>query len=401
MNEVDTDKAEIDSIDELVRANGPMIPGTGMVSGVIALVLAVLSVLAVVAFHFPEYLTTPELRAKYDVGTLRVVLGTSMVLAALIALVNFIRGKRRFLAVWTFALVTVAQFLGGPSVPVGSFPDGTPYLGLDWLVLDLLGSAVIFIFVEKLFALRKDQPIFRSQWQNDAMHFAVNHLLVGFMLILVNQAIYAVQGVASHDGIRHWFNTVPFVPALLLATLIADFAQYWTHRAYHEIPFLWRFHAVHHSAPVMDWIAGSRQHLLEIFVTRVLVLAPLYVLGFSLEVLDAYVVVVGFQAVFNHANVSVRLGPLSGILVTPNFHHWHHSQDNEAIDKNYAAHFAFIDRLFGTAVVADRKWPDRYGVVGDYIPVGFLKQQAFPFRGAADDSNRAPDVLGKGTPHRQ
>ena len=55
----------------------------------------------------------------------------------------------------------------------------------------------------------------------------------------------------------------------------------------------------------MDWLAGSRQHILELIITRTLVLAPIYVLGFSKEVIDAYIVIVGFQAVFNHANVSV------------------------------------------------------------------------------------------------
>ena len=79
----------------------------------------------------------------------------------------------------------------------------------------------------------------------------------------------------------------------------------------------------------MDWLAGSRQHILELLITRTLVLAPIYVLGFSKEVIDAYIVIVGFQAVFNHANVSVRLGPLRYVIVTPNFHHWHHSQDKE------------------------------------------------------------------------
>ena len=67
------------------------------------------------------------------------------------------------------------------------------------------------------------------------------------------------------------------------------------------------------------------------------------------------------------------------LIVTPNFHHWHHAQDDEAIDKNYAAHFAFLDHLFGTAVQSDRDWPKQYGVVGDYVPNGFWKQVRFPF----------------------
>jgi sterol desaturase/sphingolipid hydroxylase (fatty acid hydroxylase superfamily) len=108
------------------------------------------------------------------------------------------------------------------------------------------------------------------------------------------------------------------------------------------------------------------------------VLGPIFVLGFSKEVIDTYIVIVGFQAVFNHANVSVRLGPLRYVIVTPNFHHWHHSADDEGIDRNYAAHFAS-----STTCSAPRTRPtavaDRYGVVGDYVPNGFFKQLAFPF----------------------
>ena len=66
--------------------------------------------------------------------------------------------------------------------------------------------------------------------------------------------------------------------------------------------------------------------------------------------------------------------------MTPDFHHWHHSSADEAIDKNYAAHFAFIDYLFGTAVKSKKAFPEKYGVVGDYMPDGFVNQQRFPFR---------------------
>ena len=155
--------------------------------------------------------------------------------------------------------------------------------------------------------------------------------------------------------------------------------QYWTHRAYHEVPALWRLHAVHHSVKSMDWLAGSRQHQRARDQQLQHVLAPIFVLGFDKGVIDTYIVIVGFQAVFNHANVSVRLGPLRYVIVTPNFHHWHHAQDDDAIDRNYAAHFAFLDHLFGTAVQSDRKWPEHYGVKGDYVPNGFFKQLAFPF----------------------
>ncbi|WP_372525907.1 sterol desaturase family protein [Piscinibacter sp.] len=371
---------ELDKLNQLSTSHGALKPGHGMVSGVIALGLGVLCFLGVLAFHFPQYLTTPQLRQSYDVSAMRQLMYWSMVLAGAISLFNIVLGRARWLAASAFTLVALTLALGGHMVPVNDFADNTPYIGLDWFILDLLGSTLIFIFIEKLFALRREQPVFRPEWQTDLHHFIVNHMVVGFVLLATNLLVHKLFGWAAKDGVQGWVQALPFPLALFLIVLVADLVQYWTHRAYHEVPLLWRLHAVHHSVKSMDWLAGSRQHILELLITRTLVLAPIYVLGFSKEVIDTYIVIVGFQAVFNHANVSVRLGPLRYLIVTPNFHHWHHSQDDEAIDRNYAAHFAFLDHLFGTAVQSERTWPERYGVVGDYVPDGFWKQLQFPFR---------------------
>ncbi|GAB2482596.1 sterol desaturase family protein [Comamonas humi] len=366
-------------LNRLSESHGALQPGKGMVLGVAALILAALCLLGVLAFHFPQYLTTPELRKSYSVDALRQLLFWCMVVSGGVSLGLIVLGRVRWIAAWAFGLVALSLLLGGHKVPVGDFPDHTPYIGLDWFILDLLGSSLIFIFIEKLFALRKDQPVFRPEWQTDFQHFLVNHMVVGFILLATNLMVHKFFGWAAHDGIRGWVAGLNFWIALFLIILVADLVQYWTHRAYHEVPLLWRIHAVHHSVKSMDWLAGSRQHILELLITRTLVLAPIYVLGFSKEVIDAYIIIVGFQAVFNHANVSVRLGPLRYVIVTPNFHHWHHSQDQEALDKNYAAHYAFLDYLFGTAVKSDKPWPQDYGVLGDYVPDGFFKQLKFPF----------------------
>ena len=372
-------RTELDKLNKLSESHGALRPGKGMVSGVVALSLAILCFLGVLAFHWPEYLTTPQLRRSYNVEVMRQLLFWSMVLAGALSLLNIVRGRARWLALGAFVLIGLSLALGGHKVPVNDFADHTPYIGLDWFILDLLGSTLIFVFIEKLFALRKDQPVFRPEWQTDFHHFIVNHMVVGFVLLATNLLVHKLFGWAAQDGIRGWVAGLNFWVALFMIVLVADLVQYATHRAYHEVPLLWRLHAVHHSVKSMDWLAGSRQHILELIITRTLVLAPIYVLGFSKEVIDAYIIIVGFQAVFNHANVSVRLGPLRYVIVTPNFHHWHHSQDDAAIDKNYAAHFAFIDYAFGTAVKSNREWPEQYGVVGDYVPNGFFKQLAFPF----------------------
>lgn len=363
----------------LGESHGELRPGHGLVSGILALGLAGLCFLGVLAFHFPEYLTTPQLRRSYDVDLMRRLLLGSLVAAGSISLFNILRGRARWLATASFTLVLLTLALGGHAVPVRDFPDGTPYVGLDWFILDLLGSTLVFVFIEKLFALRRDQPVFRAEWQTDFQHFVVNHLLVGFLLLATNQMVHRLFGWAVREGVQGWVQALSFPAAFLLILLTADLVQYWAHRALHEVPFLWRLHAIHHSAKSMDWLAGSRLHVLEVLLMRTLVLAPILVLGFRKEVVDAWIVVVGFQAVFNHANVSVGLGPLGHVFVTPNFHHWHHARDAAGIDRNYATHFAFLDRLFGTAADPEREWPESYGVDGDDVPEGFLRQTSFPF----------------------
>ena len=363
--------------DRIFRADTLRV-GEGLVSGYIACFLAILSFLGVIAFHFPEYLTTPELRANYDVTTLRMVLFYALVIAGSLGLLNFVRNKNKRLGTvaWVFVILSIA--LGGHRVPVGDFPDNTPYVGLDWFILDLLGSTLIFIFIEKLFPHKK-QAIFRPQWKTDFNHFFINHLLIGFALLVANQFVNKTFGWAVNSDTQQLVSSLWFPIQLALILLVADLFQYAFHRLYHEVPLLWRLHAVHHSVKHMDWLAGSRIHILELLITRSAVLAPIFFFGFDKSVIDAYVIIVGFQAVFNHANVRINIGWLRYIFVTPQFHHWHHASDEAAIDRNYAAHFSFIDYLFGTAVKGQTEWPDQYGVKGDYVPEGMLKQQMFPF----------------------
>lgn len=369
----------IGKLNQLYRQHGPLPVGIGKVSGVLAYSLAILCLLGVIAFHFPEYLSTPELRKNYSVDVLRGVMLAAMILAGGIALANVVLGRYRWLNLFTVAIILLTAALGGPFVPVGSFPVGTAYIGLDWFILDLLKSMVIFIVLEKLLPMHRGQPVFRQEWLTDFVHFAFNHFLVGLALFIVNFLIHRFFGWMIYAPLQSAVQSMPFLLEVLVCVLVADLVQYATHRAYHEVPFLWRFHAVHHSAPVMDWLAGSRQHFFETIVTRVSIVGVLFVLGFSQEVMNVYIIIVGVQAVLNHSNVRLPWGPLKYLIVTPQFHHWHHSSDRLALDRNYAAHFSFIDYVLGTAVKSERELPEKYGVLGDYLPEGFLRQQAFPF----------------------
>jgi sterol desaturase/sphingolipid hydroxylase (fatty acid hydroxylase superfamily) len=141
--------------------------------------------------------------------------------------------------------------------------------------------ALLFIPLERLFALRPEQPIFRAGWQTDLAHFAVSHLLVQVTVLvtLVPAAIFFRWAV--HPAIQTAVAAQPLALQFVEIVVIADLSEYAIHRLFHAVPFLWRFHAVHHSSEVMDWLAGSRMHLVDVVVTRALAFVPLYVLGFS------------------------------------------------------------------------------------------------------------------------
>jgi lathosterol oxidase len=162
----------------------------------------------------------------------------------------------------------------------------------------------------------------------------------------------------------------------LEALLVADLFAYMAHRLFHQVPFLWRFHQIHHSSEALDWLAGSRLHLVDIVVTRAFGFIPLYVLGFSSTAIYAYLTWASFQAVFIHANVRWKFGPLRFLLATPQFHHWHHSAT--VYDKNFAVHLPLIDKLFGTYHLPEDEWPATYGIEETKVPEGYLRQLIYP-----------------------
>ena len=262
------------------------------------------------------------------------------------------------------------------------------------MVLDLLKSTVIFIFLEKAFPKYREQPILRPEWRLDLGYFALNHLFLGVVLIIANGFAPTVFGWAVNDSVQAFVSSIWLPAQVLLLMFCADFVQYWIHRAYHEIPWLWGIHAVHHSAEHLDWLAGSRTHLLETILDRALVMVPLYLLGPRTEALNLYVIIIAFQAVLIHSNFGVPFGPLGYFFVTPKFHHWHHSKDKPAIDTNYAAHLAILDLMFGTFHMPKEHWPKEYGTL-KRLPRTFLGQLVYPFRKpaayASPDENRSAE----------
>ena len=353
--------------------------GSGWVSGVLALALALMCLGAVLFLMFPSLFSMPVLREYYSMGWFRLFLHLALISAFALALVNLVLRRQKIMGFTAIAAVLLATLLGGSRTQsVGDLATGY-YLGLDWFLINIALLGILFIPLERLFAKRPEQPVFRMHWREDLFYFLINSLLVQSLTYLSLTPATTLAASTDWGTLRAFMAAQPLWLQFLEIVVVTDLTQYWVHRVFHRVPALWRFHAVHHSAQKMDWLAGSRMHVVEIVCLRGITIIPMYALGFHEWALKAYILYIYLHSTFIHANVRFEFGWLKHILATPQFHHWHHGIEKEAIDVNFAATLPWLDRLFGTHHLPDR-WPSGYGVGGHPVPVGYLKQLAYPFR---------------------
>ena len=354
--------------------------GSGWISGMLAVTCGALGYGAVLCMIFPDLLTMPEARAHYPMGLIRFLVYMLLVVGFTLGLLSAVLRRRKTLGLTALALTTAATLLGGSGVEISTEVTGTNAVGLDWLLLNLFILALIFEPLERIWPRLRDQAILRFGWSTDLMHFAMSHLLVQVTVVLTMLPAAWFFRWAARPYLQDLVAAQPLALQFVEIVIVADLAEYVVHRAFHRVPWLWPFHAVHHSSQYLDWLAGSRLHLVDIVITRGLSFVPLYVLGFSTTAIYAYLVFVSFLAVFIHANVRFDFRPLDWVVVTPRFHHWHHAAHPEAVDKNFAVHLPLIDRVFGTAYLPER-WPEVYGIAGNPVPEGYWRQLVWPFSG--------------------
>jgi len=255
------------------------------------------------------------------------------------------------------------------------------------IVFGMVVLVAVFVPMEKLFALHPRKAR-RDRWRTDAVHFIVNNMLIGVGLVVALVFGAVVLHWAVNPSVQSAVAGQPALLQFLEAVLLTDVAQYWAHRATHQVPFLWRFHKVHHSIEEMDWLAAGRLHPLDSVFTRAVTILPLYVLGFTRATFGAYLVLTTFQAIFIHANVRFRFGPLRWVTATPEFHHWHHANEPAATNKNFAGNLPVLDVIFGTCYLPDHM-PPAYGM-GETAPRTYIEQLAWPF---ADQPTRSAAAL--------
>lgn len=260
----------------------------------------------------------------------------------------------------TFVVALIVAFaVRGPGV-----------LGLGVLFL-------IFVPLEKLFSLHP-QKVFRRSLVTDLTHLLVNNLLV-----TAGTVALIVVGAIPLFWVRN-FNLQSLLPgavAIAVAFVLVFVGNYWGHRLTHKVPFLWRFHAVHHSIERMDWVASARLHPLDSAFTQAFTVLPLYLLGYGGGAFAGVTVFFTLLALFQHANVRLRFPFVRWVINTPEWHHWHHAIDAEATDKNFG--LPIVDKVFGTAYLPKDKRPTGFGIHDPVPQDGWLRHLAYPFTEAA------------------
>jgi len=361
--------------------------GSGWLSGTTSVFLGAIGLAAVACFHFPELLSSPDVRARLPMPFVRTTLQLVIGFAFLLGLLSTMLRRRKVLGATGMALALLASLAGGGNVPVAGSVQSTPmYLGLDWFLLNVLLLSVLFVPLERFWPLHRDQSVFRPGWTTDGVYLFASHLLVQVSTLLTLMPARVLFSWAVHPAIQTAVQSQPVVLQFLGCVLVADLSEYAVHRLFHRNRWLWPFHAVHHSSTSMDWLAGSRLHVVDVVLTRGLTFVPLFLLGFDTVPLYAYLVFVSLHAVFIHANVSWRFPRVvEALIVTPRFHHWHHGAEAAALDKNFAVHLPWIDKLFGTYHCPQGQWPSEYGIAGNPVPEGYLAQLTYPLTSRSRD----------------
>lgn len=354
--------------------------GSGYISGMLSIALACIGLATVLCLMYPQLLTAEEARAHYNVQLIRVAVHLVLIAGFVMGGISATLRRSKILGFVGMSIVLIAMLLGGSQASMQLDIDSDIYFGLDFFVLNLILLGTIFIPIERLFK-KRDQFIFRDDWREDLFYFFIGSIFVQVLTFLsLSPAFNILKATPWAGGMRATIASQPGWLQFIEIMFLTDLVQYWFHRAFHEVPWLWRFHAIHHSAKKMDWIAGSRMHFIEIILLRSFTTLPMYVMGFAEGPLYAYIFFVYLMSVFVHANIRFHFGFLQYVIATPRFHHWHHGKEHEAIDINYAVHFPILDRMFGTYHLPGDRWPAEYGVSDDSVPKGYLKQFVYPFQ---------------------
>lgn len=230
-----------------------------------------------------------------------------------------------------------------------------------------------FVFLERKFPYTKGLPFFREGFWIDFLWYSL--IQSYFLQIVIFDYIIKPIDHTFNLSRLHIVTDWPLWCQVLFFLVIHDFYIYWFHRLQHHSKILWKTHEAHHSGTMVDWLAGSRSHSVEILINQTVEFAPIILLGADPLMVPIKASIDAVWGMYIHSNINVKSGKLQYIINGPEMHQWHHADAREVFFANFSTKFAFWDWIFGTAYLPDKK-PEKFGLYYDYPKDYFLQHLA-------------------------
>ncbi len=237
-----------------------------------------------------------------------------------------------------------------------------------------IGLFLILALIERLVP-RRPRQYQAKRWVTNWAFVIIDTITLNLIAVVMPFVAVAAAVDAAANG---WglFNAtgLPLWLEFALAVVILDFCIWFQHLITHKIPFLWRFHRVHHADVEIDVSTAIRFHPVEIAFSMAYKIGLVYLLGPAAWAVIIFEVLLNGSAMFNHANIKLPLWAdriIRMVIVTPDMHRVHHSVHRAEHDTNYGFALSWWDRLFGT-------YTDQPALGHDQMTIGLEWQDEAP-----------------------
>lgn len=262
---------------------------------------------------------------------------------------------------WTlFPLVLAAAALGSWAIAVQSLPPMAVQMGVfAFTVLAAIAAERWLPFVESW-----SRPPSHER-RTDLISWAVLMAAIdpllkrGVMPLLLSLTVTAAnpQGALGlFPSEWHW------TAQLALAAVMAEFGQYWMHRAAHAQRWMWNVHSFHHSPPRLYWLNGFRVNPLNMAWHQLSGVFVLMLIGAPAETIHGLILFGTVISVFQHSNADLRLEGWNRVFATADLHRWHHDADTRRTVCNFGSVLMIWDQVFGTFRAAREPAPAAVGI---------------------------------------
>ena len=248
----------------------------------------------------------------------------------------------------------------------------------------LLGGIVLFWILEGIIPLysfnyKKGRHAFLN------LLFTTTTAIIGFgfafLLLKSTEIVNEFQ-----FGVIHFFELPLFVEVIISLLILDLVGAYLVHFVEHKVPWMWKFHVIHHSDKNVDVTTGLRHHPGETVFRILFTILGVYVSGASIGIVMLYQSLSVLFAHITHANISLPQNMdriISYLFVTPNMHKVHHHYKQPLTDSNYGNIFSVWDRIFGTYTFVNDSKSIVYGIdthINDSKIDSFTNLLLIPFK---------------------